>query len=283
MQYEYIINMLTQHLSPDEQLNLVKVIDALGQVSAVSEFYSCLDDVFQEVLPHECMACGMVQISHDGIRPRHMLLNHFPSAYLAHIRQENGSLCSPALAYWCLHREPLVINLDDSEHDWPEAMLSQAREFDFRNLLSHGHIDMYSQQGSYFSFHRVKAELSQRHSSLMRCLTPHLHLALVRAMAEMEDPAPFMPKRPLKLTPRQHEILHWLSMGKTNWEISKILSTSEDNVKYHVRRLLALLSAGNRVDVVVKAMQLQLLDSQATSSRHLTTASISLYQPLSKN
>lgn len=271
--------MLTQHLAPAEQLTLVKVIDALQQVSTVSQFFSCLDGVFQELLAHECMACGIVQISQGSVRPRHMLLHHFPAAYLAQIRQTDGSLCSPALAYWCQHREPMAINLHDPAPGWPESMLAHARAFELCNLLSHGHTDIGSQQGSYFSFHRIRAELGPRHVALMRCLTPHLHLALLRALSAQADHAPAMPPQPPRLTPRQREVLHWLSLGKTNWEISRILGTSEDNVKYHVGRLLARLDAGNRVDAVVKAMQLQLLDAQAADSRHLASASISLYQP----
>ena len=142
--------MLTQHLAPAEQLTLVKVIDALQQVSTVSQFFSCLDGVFQELLAHECMACGIVQISQGSVRPRHMLLHHFPAAYLAQIRQTDGSLCSPALAYWCQHREPMAINLHDPAPGWPESMLAHARAFELCNLLSHGHTDIGSQQGMGF-------------------------------------------------------------------------------------------------------------------------------------
>jgi len=43
----------------------------------------------------------------------------------------------------------------------------------------------------------------------------------------------------LKLTPREHEVLHWLSEGKRNSEIAKILGCSTRTIEKHVENILA--------------------------------------------
>ena len=53
-----------------------------------------------------------------------------------------------------------------------------------------------------------------------------------------------------QLSPREREVIVWLCMGKTNWEIGMILDISVYTVKNHVRSILQKLNARNRVHVV---------------------------------
>ena len=62
-----------------------------------------------------------------------------------------------------------------------------------------------------------------------------------------------------KLTPRQHEILAYMTKGLTNVEIAKILNISKDTVEEHVNLLLAKLYASNRTEAVAIAMRKQLI------------------------
>lgn len=48
------------------------------------------------------------------------------------------------------------------------------------------------------------------------------------------------------MTARQKEIFEWVKLGKTNWEISKIIGCSEENVKYHMKNILRVLGSYNR-------------------------------------
>lgn len=56
------------------------------------------------------------------------------------------------------------------------------------------------------------------------------------------------------LSTREREVLQWVKEGKTNWEISRILSISERTVKFHVQNTLAKLDASNRGHAVVLAL-----------------------------
>jgi DNA-binding CsgD family transcriptional regulator len=48
------------------------------------------------------------------------------------------------------------------------------------------------------------------------------------------------------MSPREQEVLRWLSEGKTNGEIATILGISVHTVKRHVEKVLHKLGAPNR-------------------------------------
>jgi DNA-binding NarL/FixJ family response regulator len=54
------------------------------------------------------------------------------------------------------------------------------------------------------------------------------------------------------MTPRQKEVFDWVKLGKTNWEISKILSCSEENVKYHMKNIFRILGSDNRTHAATR-------------------------------
>lgn len=58
----------------------------------------------------------------------------------------------------------------------------------------------------------------------------------------------------IKLSPREIEILTWTAQGKTRWEISSILSISEDTVKKHIDHCCTKLNVSNKTHAVAIAM-----------------------------
>jgi DNA-binding CsgD family transcriptional regulator len=50
----------------------------------------------------------------------------------------------------------------------------------------------------------------------------------------------------LGLTPREAEVLAWITQGKTNYEIGRILDASTGTVSKHVEHILAKLDVENR-------------------------------------
>ena len=61
------------------------------------------------------------------------------------------------------------------------------------------------------------------------------------------------PKKGRTLSPKEGEVLNWIAEGKTNWEISLILSVSENTIKFHVKNLMRKLDAKNRHHLVAKS------------------------------
>lgn len=64
----------------------------------------------------------------------------------------------------------------------------------------------------------------------------------------------------VRLTPRERECLLWLIEGKTDWEISVILGISRRAVERHMEHLRQKLGVGTRVQAVVAAFRLGLIE-----------------------
>ncbi|WP_426730498.1 LuxR C-terminal-related transcriptional regulator [Myxococcus faecalis] len=63
------------------------------------------------------------------------------------------------------------------------------------------------------------------------------------------------------LTPREREVLLWTGEDKTSADISTILDISERTVNFHIGNALLKLNATNKVQAVVKALTLGLMDA----------------------
>jgi LuxR family maltose regulon positive regulatory protein len=80
-------------------------------------------------------------------------------------------------------------------------------------------------------------------------------------MPEASPPRPTDPKsRPAQLSAREMEILGALSHGRSNKEIARILDVGPETIKWHMRNLLAKLSAANRRHAVDRARLLGILE-----------------------
>jgi LuxR family transcriptional regulator, quorum-sensing system regulator BjaR1 len=67
---------------------------------------------------------------------------------------------------------------------------------------------------------------------------------------------PLVPARKKLLTPREREALRWVSIGKSDWDISEILNISERTARFHVVNAVHKLKAANRPAAVVEAVRL---------------------------
>lgn len=61
-------------------------------------------------------------------------------------------------------------------------------------------------------------------------------------------------KEPLEklLTKRERECLHWVSKGKTSWEVSTILGISERTVNFHIQNCMRKTNSSNRQHATIK-------------------------------
>jgi LuxR family quorum-sensing transcriptional regulator LasR len=58
------------------------------------------------------------------------------------------------------------------------------------------------------------------------------------------------------LTSKEREVLRWIALGKTSYEIAVILERSEATVNFHLAAILRKLEASNRPHAVLKALEL---------------------------
>jgi DNA-binding CsgD family transcriptional regulator len=110
------------------------------------------------------------------------------------------------------------------------------------------------------SYDRCKTDFTKRHCALLDAFAPHFILAWNRqanpweAIEETEVPAREKLQK-LGLTPREADVLFWMTEGKQNREIATILGRSLRTVQEHVANILTKLGQENRHAVTVFALR----------------------------
>lgn len=82
--------------------------------------------------------------------------------------------------------------------------------------------------------------------------------ALNQAQAQQEAFA-CAEQTPLKLTPRELECLQWCALGKSSWEVARLLNISEAAVNFHVSNVRAKCGVSTRRQAIAKALRLGLI------------------------
>jgi DNA-binding CsgD family transcriptional regulator len=71
----------------------------------------------------------------------------------------------------------------------------------------------------------------------------------------------------LKLTPREAEVLFWISQGKSNHEIGIILGAKTGTICKHVEHILSKLNVENRTSAAVVALETYRSVAETTENR----------------
>lgn len=241
-------------LPGDDQARLVELIESLLSVSTTEGFKDWTARPLQALLPHGAMICGIAEIRPQGVQIKRVVTRNWPFAFLERLTTPGKGFHSPIMQRWLKTQRAQIYDPADDHSITHERWLQAFRDFDLRNIAAQGILDLGSALASYFNFVRIPEKLSLRHAHILELLTPHMHLALGRALSSAE----LLPQpASLQMTERERVILNWMQQGKTNWEIAQICRRSEHTVKNQVSGIIAKLGAANRAQAVAKALTLR--------------------------
>lgn len=120
---------------------------------------------------------------------------------------------------------------------------------------------------------RETPDFSERDNSLFELLRPHIasawrlawererNRAELRRLAARRVPTTDVAevsaaiRQHFALTPREAEVLSWVTQGKTNGEIAIILGLAAGTVKFYVERILAKLGCETRTAAARTALE----------------------------
>ena len=88
----------------------------------------------------------------------------------------------------------------------------------------------------------------------------YLPQALMKTAAQPDEAGIRQRCERFGITDKTYQVLVWLAKGKTNKEIADELNISVHTVKAHVAKLFERLQTGNRMDTVMEAIRLGLID-----------------------
>jgi DNA-binding CsgD family transcriptional regulator len=74
-------------------------------------------------------------------------------------------------------------------------------------------------------------------------------------LAEELDELPLRVLRPLGLTPRETEVLQWVTEGKRDGEVAAILGLSPRTVQHHLERIYRKLGVETRTAAAARARE----------------------------
>lgn len=104
------------------------------------------------------------------------------------------------------------------------------------------------------------AELAQAIRTVARG-EAYLHPSLARQVlsrAALQRASP--PTPPVRLTPREQEVLNWMATPATYREIAEQLFVSEETIRSHAKHILSKLQQPNRAQAVLAAVRAGLIE-----------------------
>jgi transcriptional regulator EpsA len=242
-----------------DQPAVMKILVQSSNVQNTDELLALLNSEVADLLHHEIMGCGYHVPSPNGTYLQQVLQHNYPAGYAAALNSTEGRTDSPLMQRWRLTHEPVFFQSGRDDDGYPADWVEKFKAFDMRNIIGHGSLDTRGTFGSYFVFARLPGDVGAREVLLLKLITPHLHFALMRAVAADQQFAKPAESGKGTLSERQREILRWINQGKTNKEIAQLLSITRKNVKYHIEQIFTKLEVRTRAQAVSKAMLIGLI------------------------
>lgn len=121
-------------------------------------------------------------------------------------------------------------------------------------ILAHGLRDGRTGTDALYLLMHPEPELGEREQHMFAMLLPQIDFACRRVVSLADDSTACSPStgQNFELSAREHEILDWVRMGKTNDEIGRILNISAFTVKNHLQRIYRKMDVLNRAQAIGK-------------------------------
>lgn len=245
---------MKRDISPDVTHVVLDAIDTLAELNSYHELGLWSQIHLKRAIPHLGLECGSGSITATGLRVS--LVRHFdiPQSYFAALAAD-GDVRAPFIENWLSERKPQWV--DASATDVAGELWAQVlRRIELDSLAFHAVISSDLAM-TFFGLYRPPRPLSATHRYLLHLITPHLHVAALRFSKRQSRTDHF---NMFDITQREGEILRWLYLGKTNWEIGQLLRISDKTVKNHIQNIFSKLDVHNRVQLVTKAIELKLIE-----------------------
>lgn len=257
-------------LSPLDLHHYHRAIAHSASVRSHFDAFVWLQGDMQRFLPHEILIAAWGNFHESEGAVQHDIISALPGVRSKH---SNPETINPLLLrlYNRWHEfgcKPFTLNVGEDGfllHDTGlECALGTALQT-MRCALVHGIND---ERGShdclYVTFSRKDA-FTDVERSTMGLVLPYIDIAL-RQIEHLPHQAHAQPEpvsaqitgriKEIGLSVREAEVLHWVTLGKTNPEIGSILEISEFTVKNHMQRVFKKLDVSNRAQAVGKLRSL---------------------------
>lgn len=237
-------------------------IDASLRVYTRAQLFGWTQGLLQNLVRHELLLCAL----REG-RPMTYQVDCFASPWIDSDRvcglfQQDVEAVAELVRRWVeAEFHPVVCSVTGNAALAHGELSAELHAIGADNVLVHGTYDSLGKPVSLFVLGAMPGDVGVEQSFLLELIAPFLHLAWVRSqLARAPEETHAAPHTADLLTAREKEILRWIHLGKSNFEIGTILGISPLTVKNHVQKILRKLNVRNRTQAVGRALALRFLD-----------------------
>lgn len=239
-----------------DAITLIEVISTAVACETETDLHAVAEHL-KKLIPFDSAACSLASISpQKTITPISIVNINYPDEwiglYVKHRYYERDPIYLENFRHFRLQEWKQTYK----QHGAPKSFLSTAEDFGLRNGYTHGVRNHAGNVGSLLSLSGTSIERGERSETILNLVLPHFHQALLK-IAERQGHRRTAPQI---LSPKQLEVLRWISQGKSNWEISHILSVSVNTIKFHIAEIFKRLDAVSRTQAVAIALERKMID-----------------------
>lgn len=244
---------MDQQSKQSEILLMASVFEATSKADIVSRLKTVILSA-----GFETFMIGVERRTVNGTPARCVTSDYAPLWQLKY-QQCRYELVDPTVPYCLQSTNPLVWDEDFFKCAGASHLLEEARAYG----LSHGlSIAIHDRNGDkcMLSLVRDKRLDANNHEKSQLLASARLISACIHHMGfQLLGVDEKLPEKAL-LTQRELEVLQWVALGKTTWEISVILSVVEATVAFHVKNVMRKLDVHNRQQALAVALRMGLIN-----------------------
>jgi transcriptional regulator EpsA len=242
--------------------SIVLNLDASLRVHARAHFFSWTQGLLQSLIRHELLICTLCHGKPPAFRADGFSMTTPDPSTFSDLFLRDAAVAPTLLKAWEERRyQPVIFDCSPSNPLGNGAFTRELDRLGANQLLVHGVHDADGRAISMFVFACRPASVGPRQAYLAQLLAPSLHAAWVRT--QLQRRAESGGERSQSgniLTVRELDILKWIYLGKSNFEIGAILKISPLTVKNHVQKILRKLNVVNRTQAIGKSLELRILN-----------------------
>src|SRR5262245_12729790 len=242
--------------------SIVLNLDASLRVHARAHFFSWTQGLLQSLIRHELLICTLCHGKPPAFRADGFSMTTPDPSTFSDLFLRDAAVAPTLLKAWEERRyQPVIFDCSPASPLGNGAFTRELERLGAPQLLVHGVHDADGRAISLFVFACRAASVGPRQAYLAQLLAPSLHAAWVRTQLQRRtETGGERQQGGSVLTVRELDILKWIYLGKSNFEIGAILKISPLTVKNHVQKILRKLNVVNRTQAIGKALELRILN-----------------------
>ena len=240
--------------------SIVLNLDASLRVHARAHFFSWTQGLLQSLIRHELLICTLCLGKPPAFRADGFSMTTPDPTTLSDIFLRDTSVVPGLIKAWEERRyQPVTVDLANTALG-SGAFTREVERLGATQLLVHGMHDADGRALTLFTFACRPGSVGPRQVYMAQLLAPALHASWVRTQLQRTPTSADKASNQGVLTVRELDILKWIYLGKSNFEIGAILKISPLTVKNHVQKILRKLNVVNRTQAIGKSLELRILN-----------------------